>query len=399
MACPFVLTGDQFVIRSIEHVDCQTRDLASIGYFALSEPGSTASIVVASLLTLFIALFGIRLLFGPMPGARDIVFDVLTIGIVLTLAFSWPAFRTLVHDVTLDGPGELATSLTPAVLSSTNATFNARLQEVNDAMASLTALGTGRNVGQFVNNDVNASFQAAAIEDDDGLGYGRTVWLAGVIGVLLPLRFLGGILLALAPLAAALLLFEATRGLFAGWLRGLVFALVGTLAITLMLGLELSLLEPYLADALRVRQLGYAVPSVPTELLALALAFLIAKLLLIAFFLRVAFYRGWTRSVLNVLETNQRFDRRRQIAGPHLTASANVPRAQAVARAVEARMAYEEASLRGGRRIPTPSISTDYRTNLSSTSIPNPSGRGRSGLSGRRSAPRVGASAAQRDAR
>lgn len=88
MACPAIITGDRFVSRLIEHIDCQSRYLGSYGYEALGQSGSTASLVVTGLLTLFVALFGIRLLFGPTPAARDVVLDVLKIGIVLTLAFS-----------------------------------------------------------------------------------------------------------------------------------------------------------------------------------------------------------------------------------------------------------------------------------------------------------------------
>ena len=101
MACPAIITGDQFLLRVIGHIDCQAQVLGSYGYQALGQPGSPASTLMAGLLTLFVALFGIRLLFGPPPGARDTVFDVIKIGLVLTLAFSWPAFRTVIHDVVL----------------------------------------------------------------------------------------------------------------------------------------------------------------------------------------------------------------------------------------------------------------------------------------------------------
>ena len=108
MACTPVITGEAFLERTLAHIDCQAQLIGSYGYQALGQPGSAASTLVVSLLTLFIAFFGIRLLFGPPPGARDLVFDVLKVGIVLTLAFSWPAFRTVVYDLTLKGPAEVA---------------------------------------------------------------------------------------------------------------------------------------------------------------------------------------------------------------------------------------------------------------------------------------------------
>ena len=64
--------------------------------------------MLTGLLTLFVALFGYRLLFGHTPGVRDGVLALVKIGIVLALATSWPAYRTLVYDVALRGPAELA---------------------------------------------------------------------------------------------------------------------------------------------------------------------------------------------------------------------------------------------------------------------------------------------------
>ncbi|MBO9511613.1 type IV secretion system protein [Erythrobacter sp. A6_0] len=294
MACPAIITGDRFVSRLIEHIDCQSRYLGSYGYEALGQSGSTASLVVTGLLTLFVALFGIRLLFGPTPAARDVVLDVLKIDIVLTLAFSWPAFRTVIHDAVLDAPAEIAGTMGGSLVAPQNAGLTDRLQQADSAMVRLTELGTGRQIGQFVDSeDPGSRFGGVAIEDDGGFGYARVVWIAGLIGSLALLRIAGGLLLAFAPLAAALLLFEATRGLFSGWLRGLVLALVGMVAVTIATAVELSVLEPWLADALRLRMLGYAAPSAPTELLAMTLAFTLVKLGMIWLMGRIAWQRGW----------------------------------------------------------------------------------------------------------
>lgn len=349
MACPPVLTGEQFLVRAVAHIDCQARALGSFGFASLSEPGSLASTLIAGLLTLFVALFAIRLLFGPVPGARDTVRDVATIGIVLTLAFSWPAVRTLLYDTVLDGPAQLASALSTPELTGPNARFVDRLQGVNDGMVQLTGRGTGRNAGQFVGTDPNAVFAGAAIVDETGFGYARTIWLAGVIGTLLALRLLAGFLLALTPIVAGLLFFAASRGLFAGWLRGLVFALVGTAGISVVLAAELAVFEPYLTDALRLRALGYAVPSAPTELLSLALAFTLAKLLLLGFLARGVWYRGWLSLSLPATEQVTSAHAPFGQAEPARAAGTVVPlpnepppRAVRLAQSVETRMRYEE---------------------------------------------------------
>lgn len=293
MACPAILTGDQFLTRVIGAIDCQTAYLGSYGWQALGQPGSLAATVMTGLLTLFIALFGIRLLFGPAPGPRDIVGDVIKIGIVLTLAFSWPAFRTLVHDVVLQGPGELAMSAGTPVMPQAE-TLIQRLQRADDLMLRLVEQGTGRQTGAYVSADQpGGTFQGQALEDENSFGLARLFYLAGLLGSYGLLRILAGLLLALTPLAAGMLLFEATRGLFAGWMRALVLALIGAAAVSVVAASENAILMPWLTDALRLRALGYATPSAPTELLALTLGFSLIQLGSIWLMAKIAFNKGW----------------------------------------------------------------------------------------------------------
>lgn len=293
MNCPAILTGDQFLTRVLGHVDCQAAFLGSYGWQALGQPGSITATVMTGLLTLFIALFGIRLLFGPAPGPRDIVGDALKIGIVLTLAFSWPAFRTLIHDVVLDGPGELAASA-GAPLMPQGASLIERLQEADNAMLHLTEAGTGRQTGAYVDAEgPGGTFRGAALEDEKSFGQARLIYLAGLLGSYGLLRLVAGILLALTPIAAGLLLFEATRGLFAGWLRALVLTLAGAAGLSIIAAGELAILLPWLTDALRLRTLGYATPAAPIELLAITLGFALIQFGAIWVMGKVAFSRGW----------------------------------------------------------------------------------------------------------
>lgn len=210
MECPAILTGEQFLTRVLANIDCQAAFLGSYGWQALGQPGSLAATVMTGLLTLFIAIFGIRLLFGPTPGARDVVGDVLKIGIVLTLAFSWPAFRTLIHDVVLEGPGELAASAGAPIMPEGTGLVE-RLQDADNAMLRLTEQGTGRQTGAYVNpDDPGGTFMGQALEDEKSFGQARLIYLAGLLGSYGLLRLVAGLLLALAPLAAGMLLFELT---------------------------------------------------------------------------------------------------------------------------------------------------------------------------------------------
>lgn len=295
MACPTITTGDRFLVRLLDHFDCQAQTLGSLGFQSLVLRGSPAEAALTGLLTLFVALFAIRMLFGPGLVARDAVRDVLYVAIVLTLALSWPAYRTLVYDLVIHAPGEIAAAISGPDFASSGIGLAERLQKVDTEILALTASGTGRNGAAMLDYDAQVGgFRAIALHDEAGFGYARIAFLAGTIAPLVALRLGAGLLLALAPLATGLLLFEATRGLFAGWLRGLVFATLGALALTVVLSAQLAVLEPWLADALRLRSLRYAVPSAPAELLAIALAFPLASAGLMWVMMRIAFYRGWS---------------------------------------------------------------------------------------------------------
>lgn len=294
MACTTITTGQGFLVETLSHLDCQAQVIGSYGFQALADPGSPATIILTALLTLFIALFGIRLLFGGQVGLRDGVGAVLKVGIVLTLAVSWPAFRTIAYDTVLHGPAEIAGTIGGSTLPDMQGGLAERLQNIDDGIVSITGAGSGRQTGALaVPGEVRGSFQGVAMQDETAYGWGRTVFLAGAIGALATLRIAAGLLLALTPLIAGLLLFDLTRGIFSGWLRGLVLTAIGSLGVTLLLAVEVAVMEPWLADVLERRQLGYATPSAPTELFALSLGFTIASLVLLGILARVAFQNAW----------------------------------------------------------------------------------------------------------
>ncbi len=337
MTCPAIITGDSFLLRVLAHIDCQAQVIGSYGYLALGQPGSSAAQLMTSLLTLFIALFGIRLLFGPPPGARDLVFDVLKIGIVLTLAFSWPAFRTVIYDVTLKGPAEIATVISGASGNERPGEGLARrLQRSDNAIVRLTEVGAGRNLGALIDKDApGGTFEGSAIADDTAFGSARLLFLAGTIGTLALLRITAGLLLALTPLVAGLWFFPWTRGLVAGWIRGLVLTMVGSVGTAIVLSVELAIIEPWLADALKVRSLGYAIPAAPTELFAIMLAFAIVQLMMIWLLSRVVFTRGWLTLPDLPRMPEPQLVPQQSFAGSRVAGEVSFNRAEQVSNAVE----------------------------------------------------------------
>lgn len=294
MACPSVTTGSEFLVEALSHIDCQAQMLGSFGFQSLAEPGSPAAIVLTALLTLFVALYGIRLLFGAVDEPRDLIGAVLKVGIVLTIAVSWPAWRVVAYDTVLRGPAEVAATIMPSTLPHPQQAFAERLQAIDSGMAALAAARTGRQTGEIIDEGAASGFRPIALEDEAGLGWSRPIYLASTLGSLAALRIAGGLLLALAPLMAGLLLFDFSRGLFAGWIRGLVLVALGSLGLTVLLSVQTAVMEPWIADVLERRGLGYATPAAPTEMLALVTAFAIATAGLLFVLARVAFQNTWS---------------------------------------------------------------------------------------------------------
>lgn len=284
IACPGITDG-AFLQSVLAFVDCQAQTLGSQGYLALSAPGSPLSLLLTGLLTLFVAFFGYRMLFGEAPGVRDGVLALVKIGIVLALATSWTAYRTLAYDVAFHGPAELVAGIgAPAGLPGATGGMGVRLELVDDALIELGRLGNGPAVairtgveGQQVVTPVPQ--EPPSIFGSFALGTARLVYLTATIAAFASVRLVAGLLLALGPLFIAFLLFEGTRSLFEGWIRALAAAAIGAIAVTVLLGVELALLEPWLADLIARREAQLSIGGgAATELLVVALAFALALL-------------------------------------------------------------------------------------------------------------------------
>jgi type IV secretion system protein VirB6 len=289
--CPALSTGDAFLSSLLLHIDCQAQVIGSTGYQSLASPGSFVSLALTGLLTLFVALFGLRLMMGETPTVRDGLTAVIKIGVVLTLAGSWPAYKTVVYDLIIEGPEQIAAAVAgPAALPGAggDSALIARLQAADSAIIRLTNLGTGREPAATLPSS-SGEQQRFPIADDPAFGWARVVFLTGIIAAFAVVRLTAGVLLALAPLFAGLLLFDLARGLLSGWARALVFTLLASVATALVLGVELAVLEPWLAQAVRMRQAATLAPSAPVELLVLSLGFVIALAGALAVLLRLSF--------------------------------------------------------------------------------------------------------------
>ena len=308
VACPSFAPEENFLGTLLYTVDCHAQTIGEGGYQALTAPGSTGAVLLTAMLTLFVAMFGYRMLFGQLPDARDGIVAVAKVGIVLALATSWPAFRTLAYDVTMKGPSELAASIgIPAGLPGSDGGLAVRLQGVDDELAELNWRGAGKppEAEEAVGPTPGLTPQQQAEEqarlqdiqnrqrwnpaaDAKMLGQARTLYLTGAIAAFASVRIVAGLLLALGPLFVLFLLFDGTRGLFEGWVRGVAGAALGALATAIVLGVQLAILEPWLAFILTQRRFNVATPGVPVELLVTTLVFVIVVLAALVATARVA---------------------------------------------------------------------------------------------------------------
>jgi type IV secretion system protein VirB6 len=292
-ACPSLVPDSAFVSGVLGYVDCEAQALGLGGWQGMTGAGSANALILTGMLTIFIALIGYRMLLGETPTLRDGVVAIVKIGIVLALATSWGAFRTLVYDVAMHGPAELAAQVGgPSGLPGAGGGLIARLQNVDSELIELNTLGTGKPLDADVVagptqtltplqqqqqlQQLNQRAQRPKWDpanDAKLLSQARTYYLTGVIAAFASVRIVTGLLLALGPLFVLFLLFDGTRGLFEGWVRGLVGAALGALSTAIVLGVELALLEPWLAVILAERRVDNPTPAVPVELLVVTLAF------------------------------------------------------------------------------------------------------------------------------
>lgn len=307
--CPAPAPGAGIVRGLLDTVDCNIREGVQGGYEALFGPASPISALITTLLTLYVALLGFRLLTGRTDlRVADLPMIALKLGAIVLLTTSWASYQQIVFRVLFDGPAELANALLagmPAPQGQMGADLFARLQAAFDQMtASAAALAetsdapaaaqttpgaaaTPSAAGLVLQPAPGANAQAfegitpiiqmrSALQG--GPAFGATaLWLSSVtllvstLGLLLLAKLMLGLLLAVGPLFVGMLLFETTKGFFEGWLRtALGFALAPLVTVVFTAGL-LASLDPSLRALAAAREAGtYALEPVLTVLVLVA---------------------------------------------------------------------------------------------------------------------------------
>jgi type IV secretion system protein VirB6 len=248
-------------------IDCQAFGLVERGYAALAAPSGPASVALTGLLVIAVALLGYRLLLG-----RGILSDsvglVVRIGIVLTIATSWAAWQTVAYDTLARAPSQVA-----AEILSGPATIDPLLG-VQVALDRIEAASVGFRMRAGTASPLVGGPAASSMT----LIVASLVLTLSTVGLLVVARLVLAILLAIAPLMAGFLLFDATRGIAEGWLRAMVAAALVPLFVLTLATIETAILLPLIARLLAEQAAGLYLAASVTPIGLVALIFAAAML-------------------------------------------------------------------------------------------------------------------------
>lgn len=243
------------VSPALRAVDCLAGEMTATAFGRLFGGGQGAgggalAPVLTIVLTLYIAFFAIALLLGRSRLSVSVLSPrMLTLGLVLTFATSWIAYQGVVWNLATGAPDEIAGVLTGAPKDkSATQIFADRIDIVFAAIDKIAS----DNTAPGAQTDAQAGQQAAQAEPavsgsftpDNLMWLAALLLLLGTVGVLVTARIALAALLAVGPIFVVFALFSGTRGLTAGWLRGVVLTAVTPLFVVLGGGITIELMVP-----------------------------------------------------------------------------------------------------------------------------------------------------------
>jgi type IV secretion system protein VirB6 len=222
------------VAAALRAVDCVAGETTAAAFGRLFAPGGALLTVLTILLTLYVAFFAINLLLGRASlGLRSLTPRMMTLGLVLTFVTSWVAYSTVVWNLAIGGPDWIASILTGSRESATQV-FAQKIDVVFQALQQASpGQAEGKDFGAF--------------SPEGMMWLGAMLFMLGTVGVLVTARIALAVLVAVGPIFVVLALFSGTRGLFTGWLKGLVLLALVPLFAVLGGSVMLELAVPVLA--------------------------------------------------------------------------------------------------------------------------------------------------------
>ncbi|KHK90629.1 type IV secretion system protein [Novosphingobium malaysiense] len=242
------------VAPALRAVDCVANEMAASAFGRLFGAGGAMAPVLTILLTLYIAFFAYSLLTGRSTlGVSALTPRMLRVGVVLTFATSWIAYQSVVWNIALGGPDWIA-GILMGVKGSATTIFGDRIDIVFAAISDIATNGAAQGGGG--NEQAAAAAGAGMLTPETIMWMGALLLLLGTVGVLLTARIALAVLLAVGPVFVVLALFNGTRGLTAGWLRGLALTAITPLFVVLGGGITLELLVPIISGLVQSANMG-----------------------------------------------------------------------------------------------------------------------------------------------
>jgi type IV secretion system protein VirB6 len=245
-------SASEGVAPALRAVDCLAGETVSSAFGRLFGPGGALLPALTILLTIYIAWFAFGLFTGRSRlGIASLTPRALTIGLVLTFATSWVAYSQVVWNLATGAPDEIASVITGAQGGSATQIFGDRVDMVFGAIAEAAdASKPTQPPAQAAQQGAQAASAAASgnFTPANLMWLGAILLLLGTVGVLVTSRIALAVLMAVGPVFVVFALFDGTRGLFVGWLRGLVMTAVTPLFVVVGGGVVLELLVPVVAS-------------------------------------------------------------------------------------------------------------------------------------------------------
>lgn len=224
----FGASGPAGISDALQKVDCLAAEATSFSFGRLFGEHGSLQTALTILLTLYIALLAVNLLTGRSALRLSVLTPkMMTLGLVLTFVTSWIAYQSVVWNLAIGAPDEIASVLAGTDGSAT-VVFAQRLDLFFDAITSAADSAAAAAAAQSANLAASSAIASPA----SILTLAAMLLLLGTVGVLVVCRLALAALLILGPVFIVLALFEGTRGLFEGWLRSVaMFALVPLLTV------------------------------------------------------------------------------------------------------------------------------------------------------------------------
>lgn len=233
------------VARMLADTDCQAFGLVERGYAALSAPGSATATLITAMMVIAVAFFGYRLMLGRGFVFADLTRLVVRIGVVLLLAASWSTVQGVVYDTVARAPTRVAADLITSIDAPPP------LVGIQESLDKIEQASIGWRQRAGIASPLVGGPPTTAMT----LNLSAFLLTLTTLGLLVVSRIVLALLLALTPLVAGFLLFDATRGLLEGWLRALIAAALVPLGVLVLGAIEVALVIPIL-DRMLAEQAG-----------------------------------------------------------------------------------------------------------------------------------------------